>query len=287
MRVGSTDGVELEVHDLGGSGVDVLLSHATGFHGLVWEPLARHLDGLRRWSVDLRAHGDSTMPVDRSLDWDGFADDVLAVIDGLALDRPFGVGHSKGGAALLLAEQRRPGTFRGLYLYEPVVMPPDQAVGPRPDNPLAQGALRRRASFASSSEAIANYQAKPPLSALDPDALKAYVEHGFSTRSDGSVTLKCRPEAEADVYAHGSAHLAFAHLAQVSCPVTIALGDETTIPAVFGRPVADGLPHGTVASFPTLGHFGPLEDPRLVAASILECFAAVDGGSDPGPVGVS
>ncbi len=89
------------------------------------------------------------------------------------------------------------------------------------------------------------------------------------------------------MYAHGSAHQAFAHLDEVTCPVTIALGDETTIPAVFGRPVADALPHGTVASFPTLGHFGPLEDPRLVAASILERFAAADGGFGSGPVGVS
>ena len=88
MRVSSTDGVELEVHDLGGDGPDLLLVHATGFHGRVWEPLAAHLDGFHRWSVDMRAHGDSTAPDDRPLEWDGFADDVLAVVDALGLDRP-------------------------------------------------------------------------------------------------------------------------------------------------------------------------------------------------------
>lgn len=29
-------------------------------------------------------------------------------------------GHSAGGLAAVLAEQRQPGTFRAMYLYEPV-----------------------------------------------------------------------------------------------------------------------------------------------------------------------
>jgi pimeloyl-ACP methyl ester carboxylesterase len=272
MRASSTDGVELEVHDLGGDGPDLLLVHATGFHGRVWEPLAAHLDGFHRWSVDMRAHGDSTAPDDRPLDWDGFADDVLAVVDSLGLESPYGVGHSKGGAALLLAEERRPGTFRALYCYEPVVMPPELATGANPDNPLSRGARRRRDTFPSHQDAIDNYSSKPPFAALHGDALRAYVEHGFATADDGTVTLKCRPEMEADVYAHGSAHQAFRHLARITCPVTIAVGDEAAVPALFGRPVVAALPDGHLASLPQLGHFGPLEDPAAVAASVLGAF---------------
>jgi pimeloyl-ACP methyl ester carboxylesterase len=273
MRARSTDGVELEVHDLGGDGPDLLLAHATGFHGRVWEPLAAHLHGFHRWALDLRAHGDSGSPTGRPLEWEGFADDVLSVVGALGLDHPYGVGHSKGGAALLLAEERRPGTFRALYCYEPVVMPPDLATGRNPDNVLSRGARRRRDSFASHDDAIDHYAAKAPFSVLHPEALRAYVEHGFAHRDDGSVALKCRPEDEAEVYAHGSAHQAFRHLGEVRCPVTIAVGDEATVPAAFGRPVADALPDGRVVAFPELGHFGPLEDPESVAASVLHGFA--------------
>lgn len=276
MRVRSTDGVELQVHDLGGEGPPLLLAHATGFHGRVWEPLAAHLTGFHRWSVDMRAHGDSTGPIGRSLEWEGFAEDLLAVVDALELDRPFGVGHSKGGASLLLAEQHRPGTFRALYLYEPVVMTPDVAVGYSPDNPLSAGARRRRDTFDSLDHAFENYASKPPFSTLHPDALRVYVEHGFSLGEDGSVTLKCRPDQEAEVYAHGSAHQAFHALDRVRCPVTIALGIEESVPAIFGRPIADGLPLGTVASFPDLAHFGPLEDPATIATSIVAAFATVE-----------
>lgn len=275
MRIPSTDGVELEVHDLGGDGPPLLLAHATGFHGRVWEPLAAHLTGFHRWSIDMRAHGDSDAPADRPLEWYGFADDVLSVIDALGLEKPFGVGHSKGAASLLLAEQARPGTFSALYLYEPVVVPGDFVTDRNPDNPLSNGARRRRDTFESFDSAFENYASKPPFNSLHPEVLRVYVDHGFNQNPDGTVSLKCLPENEADVYAHGMSHHAFAALHEVSCPVTIAVGVEDTVPAVFARPIADALPMGTVASFPELAHFGPLENPSLVAASILDAFSTV------------
>lgn len=272
MRVPSSDGVELTVHDLGGDGPPLLLAHATGFHGRVWEPLASHLSGFHRWSVDLRAHGDSNAPDDRPLEWYGFADDILSVIDALQLERPFGVGHSKGAASLLLAEQARPGTFRALYLFEPVVVPADFVTDRNPDNPLSNGARRRRDTFDSFDAAFENYASKPPFNSLHPEVLRVYVDHGFAQNADGTVSLKCLPENEAEVYAHGMSHHAFASLHEVSCPVTIAVGREDSVPAVFGRPIAEALPFGTLASFPELAHFGPLEDPAKIAASISSAF---------------
>src|ERR1700758_5097410 len=102
------------------------MAHATGSPGLVWQPMAIALgDGFHCYSFDERGHGDSTRPPGHPYDWTGFADDALAVLDGFGLERPFGVGHSAGGAALLLAEAARPGTFRALFVWEPVVMPFD------------------------------------------------------------------------------------------------------------------------------------------------------------------
>lgn len=273
MRVPSSDGVELTVHDLGGDGPPLLLAHATGFHGRVWEPIANRISGFRTWSIDLRAHGDSAAPEERPLEWYGFADDILSVVDALSLDRPFGVGHSKGAASLLLAEQARPGTFSSLYLFEPVVVPDDFVTDRNPDNPLSNGARKRRATFESFDAAYENYASKPPFDALHPEVLRVYVDHGFARNTDGTVSLKCLPENEAEVYAHGMSHRAFAALHQVNCPVTIAVGRDDAVPAVFGRPIAEALPAGTLASFPTLGHFGPLEDPETIAASISDAFA--------------
>ena len=81
------------------------------------------------------------------------ADDVLAVQDALGLRGCLGCGHSLGGCALLLAEAKRPGSFRALYVYEPVVAPQATAGQEHPwDKPLqpkVQAALNRRRTFPS------------------------------------------------------------------------------------------------------------------------------------------
>ena len=278
--VHSTNDVTLTVHDFGGDGPDVLFAHATGFHGLVWEPVIRRLPQYRCLSIDFRAHGDSSAPRNRPLEWEGFADDVLAVCDEFNLNSPMAVGHSKGGASLLLAEIARPGTFKMMYLYEPVVMPPQMAIGYQSDNPLSNGARKRRSSFPSKQDAMENYAAKPPFSVLDADALAAYVNHGFielaaPDENGNTVTLKCRPENEAEVYAHGSAHQAFLALGNVHCPVTIAIGNETYGPAAFGPGLVDALPHGFLRTYPDLAHFGPLENPEKIAAEISDAFVVM------------
>ncbi|MBV8160011.1 MAG: alpha/beta hydrolase [Acidimicrobiia bacterium] len=268
----SSDGLDVAAWDLGGDGPAVLLAHATGFHGLVWRPVAAHLADFHCYSFDERGHGDSSRPPDHSYDWTGFADDARAVLDGFGLQHPFGVGHSAGAAALLMAEAFRPGSFRALYLWEPVVMPMDDPLGPH-DNPLSEGALRRRAVFSSRREAFENFASKPPFSALHPDALGVYVEHGFADADDGQVRLKCRPADESQMYRMGSAHAAFSHFGDVRCPVVLACGETTN---AFGPDLieqqAARLPHARTEVLPGLGHFGPLEDPAAVASAVRRAF---------------
>jgi pimeloyl-ACP methyl ester carboxylesterase len=271
LRATAPDGTGIAVTDLGGDGPDLLLVHATGMCGAVLHPMARRLSAhFRCVTLDQRAHGDSDRPAGGRFAWTGFAEDVLAVIDSLSLDRPLAFGHSAGGAALLLAEERRPGTFAALYCYEPVVYPGDDPLPPsREDNPLAQGALRRRSSFESRDAAIRNFSSKPPFDVFDAEVLGAYVDSGFEADGDGSIHLKCAPSDEADVYAHGFSHDAFSHLHKVACPVTLAYGKLTdAFNEHFLALLAERMPAAEVLPFHRLGHFGPLQDPAAVAESI-------------------
>lgn len=277
LRCVTEDGVAIALTDFGGTGPDLLLVHATGFCAGVLAPLARDLArSFHCWGLDLRAHGHSERPLDGNLAWSGFALDVLAAVEHLGLRRPSAFGHSCGGASILLAEQARPGTFSSLYCFEPIVFPADDPVdNVGMDNALSIGALRRRETFPSRADALANFSAKPPFSILDPTALAGYVDCGFELvppedGGDGSlVRLCCRREDEAAVYAQSFLHDAYAHLGGIDCAVTLACGEETD---VFGLPFleqyAARLPRSAIRVFAALGHFGPMEGPGQVAESV-------------------
>lgn len=256
----------------GAGSTPTVLCHATGFCGAVFEPLARALHDSWAIAPDLRGHGTNQIPAGGDLDWTNWADDVLSAVerlratDGAPQGPVCGFGHSGGGAALILAERKQPGTFRALYLYEPVVIPPGAMDGRLEGNPLSAAARQRRPDFPSPEAAYQNFASKPPMNAFDPEVLHAYIEGGFTVRSDGSVTLRCRPENEARMYEMARESGAWDALDSVRCPVVVARGalanDE---PSHFADAVADRLPHGTLEVFDHLGHFGPLEAPDEVA----------------------
>jgi pimeloyl-ACP methyl ester carboxylesterase len=266
--------VTVGAYDFGGDGPALLLAHATGFHAHVLEPMIAELRAsFHCYGFDERGHGASAAPADGDFDWRLSAADLLAVRDHFGLDRPYGFGHSCGGALFLLAEQDRPGSWNAVYAYEPVVPPPG-LFGPELDdplagNPLAAGALRRRTDFPDRAAAVANFAKKPPFSTLAPAALRAYVEHGFVDQPDGSVTLACRPESEAATYVNAAWHGAWFRLGEIRGPVTVAGGaDSTHFTPPANQAVAERLPHARLEVFAGLGHFGPLEDPAQVAASV-------------------
>jgi pimeloyl-ACP methyl ester carboxylesterase len=269
----AADGVSVAVHDFGGQGPPLVMAHAAGFHGMVFAPLAAELAGdFHCVAPDGRGHGDTRL-AGRALDWAGLAADVLAAVDGFGFERPYAFGHSSGGTAVLLAEQARPGTFRAIYCFEPIIIPVDPPLGNDTGNWLAAQARRRRDTFPTAADALRHFAAKPPLDTLAPAALRAYVEHGFEDDGAGGVRLKCRPEDEATVYETATGHDAYARLPEVTCPVTVACGGLT--PGCDGtRPFAseDRLPAGRSEVVPGVGHFGPLEQPDVVATSVQEAF---------------
>lgn len=285
------DGVTLAVYDLGGRGPDVLLVHATGFCAEVLGPFARGLeDQFHCWALDLRGHGRSARPIDGNFAWSGFCTDVLTAVESLGLARPYAFGHSCGGAAILLAEEASPGTFTSLFCFEPVVFD-EPGEGPAMENPLSEGARRRRETFPSYEDAFVNFSSKPPFAELDTEVLRLYVEAGFELIPDEeggdgrTIRLRCRRDDEAAIYAHGTSHGAFRHLHQIDCPVTLCCGEHTDAFGIrFLRADAERLRRSTVEVAPGIGHFGPMQDPDLVAELVVRAWrpsarTSVGGGS--------
>lgn len=95
-------GVKLHVREYGKpAGIPILLIHGWSQSHLCWSKQFESAlkDDARVVALDLRGHGmsDAPLEIDQYSDGNKWADDIAAVIDQLALDRPILVGWSYGG----------------------------------------------------------------------------------------------------------------------------------------------------------------------------------------------
>ena len=277
IRVPSSDGVGLVVHDLAGDASlpALLISHATGFHARCYLPIAESLaDRYHSVGPDYRGHGDTAIDPNWQTDWSRFGDDAIAAAHAVAGSRPItGFGHSMGGAALLMAAHREPSLFDRLVLFEPIVYPAaatgltDAEVR---ETPIVRGALRRRRTFASFDAAYDNYREKPPLSLMTPAALRSYVDHGFRETLDEhgepAVTLKCTPEVEAGIFMTARSNGLFDLLPQIETPCLVIAGRvEADEPSSQTSHVAERLPNADYLQLDHQTHFGPFSHPDEIA----------------------
>ena len=256
ITVASTDGVELAVHDLGGPDPDarpLLLCHATGFHGRVWRALADELPELRCLALDFRGYGDSHRARDGELELGrlrrrraGRGRRVSTSTTRQA------VGHSKGGAAILLAEEARPGTFERLACYEPIVFPPAARVA-RPARTRwprsPRSAARHFDSFEDGHRQLRGQAAARLAAPRRPRGLRA--PRVRRSRPTAASRLKAEPRARGQDLRDGlAATAASTDLDDVRCPVLVAHGGDAEGPAQLAPLVAAALPHGRAARLP-------------------------------------
>ena len=230
-------------------------------------------------ALDFTGHGDSRERVahmSRPLMWQEFTTrDVLEVLGGEGPEggeegkasttattaaaggeqqrRPVvGVGHSMGGAALVLAELANPGLFDRLILLEPILPPPDRREAAESsvesaESPLATRARRRRGEWGSVAEARAYFESKPLFQQFDRRALDGYINGGLAEGGEeeeeeveeagGKVrkaekeknkrcVLKCTPTVEAETY-DGVGASVWDALHRIDCPVTLVVGGQS------------------------------------------------------------
>jgi len=268
------------VADSSAPATTVLFSHANGFHGRCFDPVIETLVvDFKCASFDLRGHGDSAVSPDWSVAWQGYGDDALAIAK--QISKPtIAVGHSMGGAALVMAALVEPQLFRALILYEPIIFPGAIRENVSKNNapsPLVEGARRRRKTFATRADAFANYASKPPMNAFDPRALHAFVDYGFRDASD-HIELKCAPEHEARNFEMGAIHETWDQLKNLRVPTWVVSGaQQQGQPSGFAANIAEQIANSHFVEWQDLGHFGPMQQPERLAQLIRE----VDGLTSP------
>lgn len=257
-------GVGLAAYRFGGAGPPLVLVHATGFHAHCWLPL---LDPLRPhftlYSFDLRGHGESETPPDtEAYSFARMAKDLAAVLDHFGLPRVAAMGHSVGAALVIQAELDRPATMTRAVLFEPIVLPPEQTE----ETPAAAAARKRRHVFDSRAEMIERWSSRLPFDTFDPEALRAYVDHGVRDRADGTVELKCSRDAEVATFVNDTRSAVWDALDRYRTPSLILAGGRSTSRAApLAERQAARMPDARAERYPALSHFLPFERPRAMA----------------------
>jgi pimeloyl-ACP methyl ester carboxylesterase len=112
--------VTLEVLDWGGTGRPLVLLAGQGNTAHVFDDFAPRLTSLGHvYGITRRGYGQSSVP-QSGYDADRLADDLLAVLDALKLERPVLIGHSIAGEELSSLAARYPSRAGGLVYLDAV-----------------------------------------------------------------------------------------------------------------------------------------------------------------------
>jgi len=276
-------------------GRPVLFLHATGFHARVWDKTIAHLgDNFRSLAVDARGHGLSgkTGPIKS---WRELARDVAELVEHLDLTHIIGVGHSGGGHTVTQVAAKMSERFDALVLVDPVIVRPEVYA----NNPYAnQSGLvdhpvaRRRSRWANWQELFHRLENQHPYSLWQREILEDYCRFGLHP-ADGveGMELACPPEIEASVYMEFAGTDILPEVRALELPVTVLRAkmlapNEREDLDFAASPTWEGLagafPRGTDIYLPQLTHFIPMQDPALVASTIIsvsESAAELEGSS--------
>ena len=183
------------------SGPPLVMMHGIGLCAQVWNANARDL--ARDYRVicpDLRGHGDTDKP-GKGYTFLDLGADIAAVIQALGLERPFGVGHSAGGMALLLADSSHPGIVGKVALLDTRVGPsPMEMLTPEEQRDRMARTTQKRSVWNSRDEMFDAYRHRRTFTTWTDEVFTDYIDGGTWLLDDGRVEIKCPNDAEAAFY---------------------------------------------------------------------------------------
>src|SRR5882724_635099 len=267
-RFRTKGGPDINVLDWGGQGPPAVLLHGGSLTARTWDYVAIALRAdFRLVALDMRGHGASDWANDYSIE--SYATDLMAVVDGLGIERTRLVGMSFGGVVACEFALRHPNRTESLAMVD---------VTSRP----VFAATARMRSFmtdfrgaATVDEVVEMALAVSPKS--DPERLhyrmRALLKHG----DDGRLVWKCdRRYRRPSDYAALLKHLAGfeVRVPDMAAPFLLARGGESLVVA---EDVADDFtarfPDGRWLNIAGAGHNVQEDNPRELADALRAFWA--------------
>ncbi|MGY4156652.1 pimeloyl-ACP methyl ester carboxylesterase [Bradyrhizobium sp. USDA 4461] len=267
-----------------GSGRPLLLLHGWPEFWLTWEPvMARLADRYTLIAPDLRGFGDSDKP-QGPYGPDQHTDDMLALLDGLGIDRAGVVGHDVGGAVMQPLARKAPERIAGLFLFD-FVYP---GIGTRMAAPDRLNHIWY--------QSFHQMEMAPALVGTSRESCRTYIGHFLHNWTHRKAAFDDVLEDFADNFfkpgnlAGGFAHYRASHagrvkmmqgeapaLPPINVPTCIRWAEHDPLfPYSWTDRLGETFSNLDLEMFPDVGHFPHREDPDRAAAEIAGFFARIN-----------
>lgn len=267
-------------------------AHANGYPPLCYRQLLEPF--LSRYRVIAIEHR-PLWPEARREDvknWYRIADDLIAFLDRWGAREIVGMGHSLGAVATMIAAVKRPDLFSHLVLIEPVLLPEHllfwfelmplwmrMRLGS-----LVPVALKRKDRWHNKEAVFQSYRQKRVFARLSDEALWDFVHYGIRPIQNGAKEHKTDSGEEAaarevelvypkawEAHIYATIPQLWRPLRKLTHPILGIRGAESnTILPKSWQKWKQLQPQATFVEVQGTGHLVPLEEPILLAETILE-----------------
>ncbi|MGH7699437.1 MAG: alpha/beta fold hydrolase [Gemmatimonadales bacterium] len=261
LRVPAGD-AEISV-EVRGDGPPMLFVHGFPFDRAMWRHQLAALARVKRIAPDLRGAGASSVPAD-GYSIARYADDLVAVLDALAVRRAVVCGLSMGGYVALDLVRRHPDRVGALVLAD-TRAEADSEEAKRGRNEMI--ALAERGGPAAVAERLlprilarATFEEQPELVA----EVRAMMHRWPLPALTGALrALRDRPDATASLPA-------------IAVPTLVLVGaDDQLTPPPGAERLAAAIRGAQLAVIPAAGHLAPLEQPLAVGRALGDFLASL------------
>lgn len=233
----------------------VVLSNSLGSTHTMWDAQIEALsERFRVVRYDTRGHGGSPVP-QGPYDIDDLADDVVALLDRLGVERAHFVGLSLGGMTGMHLAARNPERVdRLVVLCTGAHLTPASAWRERADTVRAEG------TEAVAAAVVQRWFTAPYLEA-NPDQRAAAESVVAATPAEGYASC-CEVIAAMDLRAE---------LSSITAPtLAIAGADDPATPPPFLAAIADAVEQGRLLVVADSAHLANAEQPATITPAIIE-----------------
>jgi YbgC/YbaW family acyl-CoA thioester hydrolase len=263
LRRIAVNGVNLAV-DVRGQGPAVLFIHGFPLDHTIWEHQLSHLDGWLRIAPDLRGMGQSDAP-DLGYSMATYAEDLLALLNSLGVERVVLCGLSMGGYVAFEMLRRARYRVQGLILMD------SRAEADSPEARKARDASSAQAREGGAAAVAAAMLPKILASATATDnpvlaeRVRRMMEATPVAGMLGAITtLRDRPDSTPLLPT------------LEGLPSLVVVGEEDQLtPPARSQAMADLLPGSRLIVIPGAGHLTPMERPEAATAAVADFLARV------------